>query len=147
MSGDDARYAALEARLEQSIAWATKAKADAAKSISEVQGIASGLEMHLARLEAIRAAEAAADKLARETAETARKAAAGAHAKRFEEQGKAIHAISEQLQRSTARSDRGKWILGAVVAVITTLSMQAVEAIKIIYAPAPPTVATPAGQR
>ncbi len=148
MSNDDARIAALEKRqaaFEKMNADAharTAKQADEAKrrandSLHEIESIAAGLVSHMARVEALRAAEAEEDKKQRAFAEAARKAAAGAHAKRFEEQGAAIVALTAHVRGATARADRTKWIIGLTFALLAALINQCADVAKVVLAPAP----------
>lgn len=119
---------------------ANSAKARANDSVHELSGIRDGLVDHMKALEAVRAAEAAEEKASRAAVERARVAAGDAHRQRFAEQGEAIKTLQSVVQASVKRGERGRWVVAAVIAIVTVVGNQIVEAMKVTHptpAPAP----------
>lgn len=125
-----ARMNDLEKR-EAGLATSVKSASDTAgAAMRAARDSSHDIQTHSqAMIEHLRRAEEA--ETARRSMDESRKLrAAETAAARFQEQGAAIHGLSEAFRKSTQVSSREKWLYGAILAIVTVLGNQIVEGYK-----------------
>lgn len=105
------------------------------QSLHDIEDATDGMKIHLAKIEADRKADVEAERSRRDASDKARTAAAAVAAEHFTKIYGALDTIGTMQAETSKRSSRERFLMGALIVVLSILGNTILQGMQIMYSP------------